>query len=1432
MARTLFTSRAESSPSSALDAHPPPHCSNAVTKKIHGKLLFSPICASPLLSSQHKQTHNRGTAGLQDTDGGGTGLQDTDGGGTGLQDTDGGGTGLQDTDGGGTGLHDTDGGGTGLQDTDGGGTGLHDTDGGGTGLQDASVSLISTHTIVETPTRPEKKRIDRESVGLNKAFCDESGQQISYSQDLFDSPETLVGGEERDGDALATVNSVPDSPVPHSAPHGDHTLVMKEGEDEEPRSPASHVDAAVIDIKTEEMEDAPAVSEVNKQLRFANTNVKTYKPSIVTSLRTVADSPTICETYPPVHQESLTKRRPYTTNTFLYPDSQQLSSNVHRTVGVAHTELSDIDCSVREPPLPQPSGLRGKRKRTASSSAAPPEKKPSTTNPVTMGCDVATHVPDKSDPHNVASECRMDTVTTGECEAVCCEVMSSAPTESCVRESYSSSCLPDRAARDECDLKPEETVASVQCTSLRPLVGLGGSRAPGLRKAFTKKDGTTQPCVLPAGPEKAVVPDSMECNPPNLPPVGFTTASGLTLQISIRGMKKAQQLLADTENDERASVATTSTQHMTAPTEPAHIAVPDLGSSTFAGFQTASGHSFSISEEALQKARKFLCEEEHGSDKSPSGGPPTPLPTATPHLPPQCVLAGSESEGGLTATPSAVGPRNVLSSGRPRGQRVARQSKPFKAPRLASSVSKEEESAKVAQLLRSMRRAGAGSDHPTDSPLFSTPRVECGFSTGGGKKLRISASSFQRAQKLVTEDKENGISTDSVPDPSTVTTVSTTIPPQSCGFQAASGKGLKISAQAVEKARRLFAGIDNDDISTKSAPSVVLNEGTDPNVGSSKQSEIGEQHGQSFYTEEDLGREDITDFTDFTQLQFNHKASDTGSQTHGVVREGEGDGSGERIEQEEDHNTYLSTQVVKQFLNFSVEEEEDEGECGNQELAGSLPHSRPHSPLPPQSHQSTQHTPAPLSACDTVNEEASCHADRPCVSTDLPLSTTTVSDNYRQPEDTCSDATQHMSENGVAKEPCSSSRLQASSASLIDELFGVVDSEPCPTDPELHPALREQATPVTASQRITDVHVDGLSGGEIVAKLNTSTSVEAQHHPFPGLMTAGGRTVTVSESALSAARAALNTHTHLPPPTLSVSSTSVGRDQQSPPGQWVGLQTASGRAVDVSEDALRAVKSLLDAGQPASCHPHQPRLGLQATSHTPASDESLSQDRTVVERQHVSPGLHTAFPGLQTAGGKKVHISGAALNAIRQADSYIPRVVPREDRGSEDGSVPSSPARQTDVALQNLIKGGEGEIPVITGLETARGGRVVVSHTALAAVRNSLDCTTTSTAAGTTSSGTKVSPLHSSSAGEVAQVPRITPHLKACVTSSHCSVRYKPVFRGGYRTSSLPHRPGTLPRETRTLPHQPGTLPSTSYPTFTSTDRHSLTRGLHLTPES
>jgi hypothetical protein len=88
------------------------------------------------------------------------------------------------------------------------------------------------------------------------------------------------------------------------------------------------------------------------------------------------------------------------------------------------------------------------------------------------------------------------------------------------------------------------------------------------------------------------------------------------------------------------------------------------------------------------------------------------------------------------------------------------------------------------------------------------------------------------------------------------------------------------------------------------------------------------------------------------------------------------------------------------------------------------------------------------------------------------------------------------------------------------------------------------------------------------------------------------------------------------------------------------------------------------------------------------------------------------------------------------------------------------------VALQNLIKGGEGEAvvaPVITGLQTARGGRVVVSRTALAAVRNSLDCTTTSTAAGTTSSGTKVSPLHSSSAGEVAQVPRITPHLKGWI---------------------------------------------------------------------
>ena len=169
---------------------------------------------------------------------------------------------------------------------------------------------------------------------------------------------------------------------------------------------------------------------------------------------------------------------------------------------------------------------------------------------------------------------------------------------------------------------------------------------------------------------------------------------------------------------------------------------------------------------------------------------------------------------------------------------------------------------------------------------------------------------------------------------------------------------------------------------------------------------------------------------------------------------------------------------------------------------------------------------------------------------------------------------------------------------------------------------------------------------------------------FPGLQTASGKQVHISESALKVAKQMLGSSTS--------DSVSTPVHDNKPSCSSSLLQTASGKPVHISEASLRVVRGTLgdscEAGSTPRCHSPQDRAfdhcGLQTASgkkmkvsESPllaikkllgsSNDNCLSSNIISAAAPRDPPQPHPI--GLMTAGGRKVEISEEALAAVRSS---------------------------------------------------------------------------------------------------------------------------------------------------------------------------------------
>ena len=1314
---------------------------------------------------------------------------------------------------------------------------------------DMTAFLISSQSVQETPT--SRRTSERESVVLDRAFCEDETQQVTCSQELFESPEVIDGRKvEVIADPIpAVVNSIPDSPGP-STDHADlHSVSIQDGNvgiiDHTLRDCMAGGSCTALPVQetVEEEEGVPestgsagtgagliiapqtGMSEPHISLTVIEKEVQTRK-------QTASSSQSLAKRSAPATTDLLLectnpsfKQRRVTSTIFLYPGSKQLAKKMRQIKRTRKdlSEVKEVEFSVMESPgLPCQTSSR---KRPASHALASSGKKPHI-NPQAIealgdgGLLGTPRAHSESAPVNTVSSsdpngttCLTGGLSSETAADIVTSVAQSPPTilpsdlrsvekstenNSRNLESFQPSTVLHQASDQTSSGSTDQKALSSDDRSIHDSIKMKGvvENVLGLNKASLERKGilsdaehppTDQPPISIAkrtADQQNIVdtlplPVSLPQSPPSLPSTapllastplpapttttlpsapppppllptsaGFKTASGCSIHISTKGIERAKELMRSEDSHQRQHKCSDTKLKDSSSSTLAVSRKPFLLSS-FPGFQTASGHSISVSDKGVDRARRLLSEDDDKeADPSASvslhtlpGGArsleeradaskttirlsPVQLLThnsegkVTPVHPP-----AHESEGQITSrTPSVDTPLPTPCSTAVTQSRAHRGKKPFRAPRLASTVSREEEEANISRLLKNMRRAGAGCDSETPSigrggeggGSKSTAvtsgtddmHISCGFSTAGGKSLTVSASSFRQAQQMVAEEgREDEIVQSPAALPLKNSDLITPIfSPVFCGFQSASGKGLQVSTKALERAESIFSDIAGENKLLNAPPY------TSHDMHSSLSEDPGRelistdaQHCQGCsFTADDLDSEGIDQFTTFTQVQFGQTegerpaktstdtenmddfvACDSPTSTVGdsktlekiklrrTQEEDEGEENGE-----DDHSMYFSTQVVKHFLDISNDEE-------NMSEAGTMRGT--HAPEEEVEEEEEEEMDEEV-VVEKKEKEPMSQAEVPIQASQVSLKDreekgSEREEKKREVEGEEDDAYPEVSDSkAVAEdEDISSFCCQTTSQSIIDELFGSMEYDTAEID-----APTSNAAPTSTT----------LTGTPKATAADVSNSAPSQHveAAVDGTVAIAG-CPELSEMSVSMVES-LCTMMDMP---------ATAQDGES---EYVGSQRVAQEEEVMEEEEVMKMEEDDKDGKKEEEADERKGEEAQGAVSTGAYKDMVQKGASV----HSIP-----FPGLMTAGGKSVSLSKTALMAAKS----LLHTPPLSSFSSLQDPVlfPNSSSHVVSPAVSPGIS-ARGRPAV--GLQTASGKPVQVSEDALRAVKSTL----------------------------------------------------------------------------------------------------------------
>lgn len=908
--------------------------------------------------------------------------------------------------------------------------------------------------------------------------------------------------------------------------------------------------------------------------------------------------------------------------------------------------------------------------------------------------------------------------------------------------------------------KDEAKVSTLDTVTLSPIpvIKMRHMRVPGLRRSAQKQPtksavqiGTCSGPIAENVPLVSTTPIPASCISERSSFVGFKTAAGSSIQISTAALDKAKKRM-DTEFEDAVILDGEAQEHM------------------------------DISYQSVETKTDTLETNVTNSKQSVSFGPRVPPKYQTPNSSTTfpCSSFLRRYPSGSATYPHKKGPT------------MKRQgTKGFRAPRMASDVSKEEESESLSRILK-----GFGVS-TTNSSLLSS-----GFDTGSGKKLTISHNAMLKARELFSDDNErvsnaqtntniytgegkgrNGLGDAPLHEDLSVT-----------GFQTAGGKGILVSSKAFERVQELVAevspkvggfesriGVAEQFIPASTATgfktaggkgiSVSFNalKRAQEMVAEEIQTVCGLEAQMQLESVERIGTNEPPAYTATgfktaaggaiaVSLESLRRAEMTdGDRTVGYVAPGEPPlnipeqyslckpvsrdvdmsivkmMSNNPVSGIDDSSScYFSTQVVRQLLNFSSEEESSAEDV-------ILNNGDPSSDKIDSHSRKMEDEAEALGSSDHVDSSLQA----------LPLS-------QQQRETECYNLSEsvvgHMETSSINSWlPFEDSPCPKASSQLVCESFSVPVTTPVNVSLTSPSKCMEESADGRSPPPTTHVH---LCVGQ-----NTAAPVEEegycqskQSKPVPaGCTAAGGRNADISSAALKTVESnlvspphnvaerssecasvlAVEVHAELgqnyepdeakdkcSPGSVSPSS---GDDREicRPSVTYLSLQTASGKKVEMSKEAIKEAKVTLGcitATLDSQTH-HQSCPDLLAASEVVIlSKESLSANKAVWGASDLEVN------SFQTASGKRVEISE---ESIRAAKVFLRE--PRDQQLSPMNSSQMASGEKVELC-ENFIgeakpKLGEPcgeEVSYFSGFQTSSGAKVDKSEESIRADKTAL----------------------------------------------------------------------------------------------------------------
>ena len=876
------------------------------------------------------------------------------------------------------------------------------------------------------------------------------------------------------------------------------------------------------------------------------------------------------------------------------------------------------------------------------------------------------------------------------------------------------------------------------------------------------------------------------------------------------------------------------------------------------GFQTAGGSKLTVSTEAMEKAKWLVTEDKENGIAADIGSSPLLRPGGAVGD----IVAGfkTASGKGLVVPASSMARASIITE---QDTLTTHSKTPSSTCEVTDTISVGFQMASGKSLsvsAGSLSRAKSllASDlgcalkdgvHLENSDIHSHGSVRTGFQTAGGK---VSSKSLNTAKKLV-EEKEEETSSHPFDDIKTSLFQSPIAVHREghsdrvvTGFSTAKGSSISVSKTSLQNCQELIE-------TEKEAQKMTLEHLGDDTTDSIK----------SDNSPCSLTAEDVESFSAFTQIDFQrHMTSperiDATARSVTVAEASDADrgceGARDEKTETEEHGCLFSTQVVRQLTDFSSEEEMS---CGEEDNSDPIP------ALTPKDVETEASKSVNNEVCEEVDfcrnemvKDANVVAESPVqvgeagqprdnslneeedsgmlvaqqTVGDVTITVRVDADIESFPPHPLVESDDDNQHQNADEATLSSTLCEGLTESMIESMevsINVSDIQPKDTGESesehiVVPKWNVVNSTASSSSNIRDdravsmqiTHLENSVGERPPPPSNHSqpSSSTPSASRFPGLQTASGKQVNISESALMMAKQTLGSDTTplsssmagdedadlllaasgqhssetSPMAAVSDSQDQISRSHDSAERErsfgYLGVQTASGKQAGISKNALLATEEVLGSGQrhnypselSAESHdaskPHPIGLVTAGGHIVQISEEALAAVRSSAGRMNT--GLKTAsgsevkisgesmraakllhvldggagtnscghstgsgFPGLFTAGGREVAVSQKAIEAARAVlDDSVLTQAPNGRGGTFPGLMTAGGSKvtvsETSIQAARAVL-GEGVSVAAPGnhggtfpsLMTANGSKVTISQSSLRAVRATLDGT-------------------------------------------------------------------------------------------------------------